>query len=37
MALTKVAYSMIDSAPINVLDLGADPTGGAAKYPYQPG
>jgi len=27
MALTKVTYSMIDSAPINVLDLGADPTG----------
>ena len=27
MALTKVTYSMIDSAPVNVLDLGADPTG----------
>lgn len=27
MALTKVTYSMIDSAPANVLDYGADPTG----------
>lgn len=27
MALTKVSYSMIDGAPINVLDYGADPTG----------
>lgn len=27
MALTKVTYSMIDSAPANVLDFGADPTG----------
>jgi hypothetical protein len=27
MSLTKVTYSMIDSAAINVLDYGADPTG----------
>lgn len=27
MALTKVSYSMIDGAPFNVLDYGADPTG----------
>ena len=27
MALTKVTYSMIDSAPANVLDYGADSTG----------
>lgn len=27
MALTKVTYSMINSAPANVVDLGADPTG----------
>lgn len=27
MALTKVTYSMIDGAPYNVLDYGADPTG----------
>jgi len=27
MALTKVSYSMIDGAVINVLDYGADPTG----------
>lgn len=27
MALTKVSYSMILGAPINVLDFGADPTG----------
>lgn len=27
MALTKVTYSMIEGAPINVLDYGADPTG----------
>ena len=27
MALTKVSYSMIQGAPINVLDYGADPTG----------
>ena len=27
MSLTKVTYSMIDSAPANVLDYGADPTG----------
>jgi hypothetical protein len=27
MSLTKVSYSMIDGAPINVLDYGADPTG----------
>jgi hypothetical protein len=29
MSLTKVSYSMIDSAPISVLDYGADPTGNA--------
>lgn len=27
MALTKVTYSMIDGAAVNVLDYGADPTG----------
>ena len=27
MSLTKVSYSMIQGAPINVLDYGADPTG----------
>lgn len=27
MSLTKVTYSMINGAPINVLDFGADPTG----------
>ena len=27
MSLTKVSYSMIDGAPVNVLDFGADPTG----------
>lgn len=27
MSLTKVTYSMINGAPINVLDYGADPTG----------
>lgn len=27
MALTKVSYSMILGAPVNVLDFGADPTG----------
>lgn len=27
MGLTKVTYSMIDSAPVNVLDYGADATG----------
>lgn len=27
MSLTKVSYSMITGAPINVLDRGADPTG----------
>jgi hypothetical protein len=29
MALTKVSYSMIQGAPANVLDFGADPTGAA--------
>ncbi len=29
MALTKVTYSMIHGAPVNVLDFGADPTGAA--------
>ena len=27
MSLTKVSYSMIDGATVNVLDYGADPTG----------
>jgi hypothetical protein len=27
MSLTKVSYSMIEGAPINVLDYGADPSG----------
>ena len=27
MALTKVSYSMITGAPVNVLDYGADATG----------
>lgn len=27
MSLTKVSYSLINGAPINVLDYGADPTG----------
>jgi hypothetical protein len=27
MALTKATYAMIDGAPVNVLDYGADPTG----------
>lgn len=27
MSLTKVSYSMIDGASVNVLDFGADPTG----------
>jgi hypothetical protein len=27
MSLTKATYSMIDGAPVNVLDYGADPTG----------
>lgn len=27
MSLTKVTYSMIKGAPVNVLDFGADPTG----------
>jgi len=27
MSLTKATYSMLDGAPINVLDFGADPTG----------
>lgn len=27
MSLTKVSYSMIDSAPVSVIDFGADPTG----------
>lgn len=29
MSLTKVTYSMIAGAPVNVLDYGADPTGAA--------
>lgn len=27
MSLTKATYAMVDGAPINVLDFGADPTG----------
>lgn len=27
MSLTKATYSMIDGAPVNILDYGADPTG----------
>ena len=33
MALTKVSYSMITGAPVNVLDYGADPTGVADSQP----
>jgi len=33
MALTKVSYSMITGAPLNVLDYGADPTGVADSQP----
>lgn len=33
MALTKVSYSMIDGAPVNVNDFGADPTGVADSSP----
>jgi hypothetical protein len=33
MSLTKVTYSMIDGPEINVVDLGADPTGVADSYP----
>ncbi len=29
MAITKATYALIDSAPISVLDYGADPTGAA--------
>lgn len=29
MSLTKATYSMIDGAPVSVLDFGADPTGAA--------
>lgn len=32
MALTKVTYSMISGAVINVLDYGADPTGATDSY-----
>lgn len=31
MALTKVSYSMINGAPGNVLDFGADPTGATSS------
>jgi polygalacturonase len=27
MSLTKVSYSMINGAGLNILDFGADPTG----------
>jgi hypothetical protein len=33
MALTKVSYSMITGAPVNVIDYGADPTGVADSQP----
>jgi hypothetical protein len=33
MSLTKVSYSMITGAPVNVLDYGADPTGVADSKP----
>lgn len=33
MSLTKVSYSMIQGAPVNVLDYGADPTGIADSTP----
>lgn len=32
MSLTKVSYSLINGAPINVLDFGADPTGVADSF-----
>lgn len=32
MSLTKVSYSMITGAPLNVLDYGADPTGTSDSY-----
>jgi len=32
MSLTKVSYSMINGASVNVLDYGADPTGVADSY-----
>lgn len=31
MSLTKVSYSLIEGAPINVLDYGADPTGATSS------
>jgi hypothetical protein len=31
MALTKATFSMIDGAAVNVLDFGADPTGGTSS------
>ena len=33
MALTKVSYSMITGAPVNVFDFGADPTGTTNSAP----
>ena len=32
MSLTKVSYAMINGAPVNVLDFGADPTGTTDSY-----
>jgi hypothetical protein len=32
MSLTKASYSMITGAPVNVVDLGADPTGVSDSY-----
>ncbi|NBS68017.1 hypothetical protein EBT31_03765 [bacterium] len=31
MSLTKISYSMISGAPVNVLDYGADPTGATSS------
>jgi hypothetical protein len=33
MSLTKASYSMVNGAPINVLDYGADPTGATDSAP----
>ena len=32
MSLTKVTYSMVSGAPVNVRDYGADPTGATDSY-----
>ena len=36
MALTKVTYSMIEGAPVNVLDFGADSTRSLASFNPKP-